>query len=57
MAALPSLDARPPLPFRGAPAYWFRHLVSLGRADGARELMDLLDAVAEPLPDNEPEYG
>jgi hypothetical protein len=39
------------------PVYWHRHLVSTGRADEARQLLDLLDEIASPLPETQPEYG
>jgi hypothetical protein len=39
------------------PVYWHRYLASTGRASEAGELLDLIDAIAAPLPEGEPEYG
>ncbi|MBI1787000.1 MAG: hypothetical protein HYR60_05525 [Acidobacteria bacterium] len=39
------------------PVYWQRYLASTGRASEAGEIVDLLDAIAAPLPEGEPEYG
>ena len=37
--------------------YWHRHLVSVGRAQEARDLLSVFDAIAAPLPESEPERG
>lgn len=39
------------------PAYWHRHLASTKRASEAGEFLALLDAIAAPLPETEPERG
>jgi hypothetical protein len=39
------------------PVYWHRHLVSTGREHEAEQLLDLLDEIALPLPETQPEYG
>ena len=37
--------------------YWHRHLMSVGRAAEARDLLSVFDAIAAPLAESEPERG
>ncbi len=39
------------------PVYWHRHLVSTGRKQEAGQLLRLLDEIAGPLPETQPESG
>jgi hypothetical protein len=39
------------------PVYWHRHLAATGRTKEANELIRLLDAMADPLAEEEPECG
>ena len=40
-----------------APVYWHRHLIATGRHDAAARFLDLLDEIALPLPEAQPEHG
>ena len=39
------------------PVYWHRYLVSKKREQESAQLLDLLDEIARPLPETQPEYG
>ena len=39
------------------PVYWHRYLVSMKREQESGQLLDLLDEIAWPLPETQPEYG
>ena len=39
------------------PLYWHRYLLSTGCEDEAGQLLDLLDEIAWPLPETQPEFG